>query len=411
MWVRLLLPLIAAGGVWFAAVAEADAQEAPLNVIVHLKEGEPIEGTLEGFTGTQVRVRAQVGVGSAERTIPTDAIDYILFGEEPGEEQLLTSPEYERDAEALTELYARKRRFLGVPRNNAGEVALAYVRLALGEARRRQETAPHDAADEPEPDTGENGELLLPVDESRLPLVVHERALRLCQEVEAGDWNEERKVESRLLRLELMLLWGDREAVVAEAAELAERTRNLGVHLEARWLLSEAAFEELRLLVEDHPRWFQDEVIRPQRDRLFHETLDGFFYPSLFHATREEQAARGLMGAARAYEHAGELPLAVACAIDVMALYPDTGAVTAAREMLERHPPEQVAEELVTWSEADPENGRVEDGQDGLIDDPLLRSMREQLQRRRVTPLEDGESPEPDPAEPPDPGRFDDEEF
>lgn len=381
--------------------AEEDG-EPPLPVRVQLKSGEILEGNLLTYTSERIRMRIEVGVGSVERTIPAAEIDHILFGEEPGEEALLENPDYPVDAEAVWELYLRKQRFLEVPRSNAGRVALTYAGLVLGELRRlngaQGETGPEAPDDEAGPDRPE------------IPLAVYERALRLCRTVEEGDWSAERRAEGQLLRLRLMLNHGEIEEVIAEARQLARNTRSLDVHLEAGLLVAEGTFISLTGFVKENPRWSEDDVAKPGRDRLFHKALDAFLYPSLFYPTREEAAAEGLLGAAQVYQHAGEEQHAVACAIDLLALYPDSELIAEARDLLAilggepeaGEAPDQIAEdEGVDEMEEEAE----------AIDDPLLRSMNEQLQRRRVEPMEP-DAPSRQSTEGEDGlRRFDDEEF
>ena len=369
-------------------------------IVAHLKEGEPLEGELISLTTNQLRMRVVIGVGSADRTIPYDEIDYILFHPEPGEEQLLAAPDYDRDADELVALYARKSRFLGFPRSNAGEVGLAYARLVLERMREHPEEDQEDDGS----DAAETG--------GRPSLVVFQRALRFCQEVEQGDWDDARRSQARLVRLQLLLADGQRAEVIREARELVDSTRSLEIHLEGRLILADAAFDELQWLVEDNPRWFEDDIIRPRRDELFHDTLDAFLYPSLFHPTREEAAARGLLGAARVYEHAGELPLALACATDIIALYPDSEAALEARELIAAQPRDEAAEEVVAGADQAAADAAAAAEPDRLIDDPLMRSMQDQLQRRRVTPLDNDAAADDEPAgDAPDAPRFDDEDF
>lgn len=386
--------------------AAAPAETAPAQasraadepaIVVHLVEGEPLAGELISLTTNQLRMRVVIGVGSADRTIPYDEIDHILFTPLPGEEELLASPEFERDADALAAMFTRQSRFLRFPRSQAGEFGLAYARLVLGEMTDLDgEREPPEEAQEPA--------------DARPSLVVFQRALRFCQEVEQGDWDEGRRSQAQLLRLQLLLADGQREEVIREARELVDSTRSLEIHLEGRLILADAAFDELRWLVEDNPRWFEDDVIRPRRDELFHDTLDAYLYPSLFHATREEAAARGLLGAARVYQHAGKASLALACATDIIALYPASEAAREARELIAAQPPDEAVTEVMEAADQAADELAAADP-DRLIDDPLMRSMQEQLQRRRVTPLDEA-GPADDAADPgADPPRFDDEDF
>ena len=71
--------------------------------------------------------------------------------------------------------------------------------------------------------------------------------------------------------------------------------------IEARFVLAKVDFKKLKVLVEENPKWQEDDMVRPDMEKLFHSTVDQFLFPYLFHGTEEEAAARGLMNAAVAY--------------------------------------------------------------------------------------------------------------
>jgi len=88
--------------------------------------------------------------------------------------------------------------------------------------------------------------------------------------------------------------------------------------------------------VKENPKWEEDDEVRPERNRLYHIVVDQLLWPHLFHATRENEAARGLFGVAGVYRFAGDESLALAACEDLIKLYPETDFTPRASAMLEQ---------------------------------------------------------------------------
>jgi hypothetical protein len=100
-------------------------------------------------------------------------------------------------------------------------------------------------------------------------------------------------------------------------------------------VLADAAAEQLRVLVAAHPRWEEEEGIRVERGRWFHEALSGYLHAHVFHGAEEDLAARGLWAAVQLYAGAGEREAARACAGDLVKLYAGMAEAGAAERWLE----------------------------------------------------------------------------
>jgi len=112
-------------------------------------------------------------------------------------------------------------------------------------------------------------------------------------------------------------------------------TDNPALLIEVNYLLALADTKKLKALEKEHPRWEEDDEVRPDRDDLFHRAVDRFLWPHLFHATREEVAARGLFAAADLYAYAGEIEAARDRWKDLIELYPDSSYAALAASRIE----------------------------------------------------------------------------
>jgi hypothetical protein len=99
-------------------------------------------------------------------------------------------------------------------------------------------------------------------------------------------------------------------------------------------VLADAAAEQLRVLVAAHPRWEEEEGVRVERGRWFHEALSGYLHGHVFHGAEEDLAARGLWAAVQLYAGAGEREAARSCAEDLVKLYAGAAEAGAAEGWL-----------------------------------------------------------------------------
>lgn len=281
------------------ALSAGTMESVPGQDVVVLKNGQRLVGQLDGITDKIANLTlAGAAGGSARRTLAAEAIDWIEFGFREGEEAL-HAHRAEGAAADLRPWWEFHFPHLHRPRSRAASYGLAYAEALL------RENAPTGA----------------------------DKAFALFDRIAERAWSPEDRLAARRGRVRALLGKGELKAARAAAAELAGETGDPALLLEAEHRLALADFEELRRLLQENPRWEEDEEVRPRRNELYHRALDAFLRPHLFHATREEVAARGLHSAAELFLLAGEAEEAAARWEDLVKLYPETSfsAIAAAR--------------------------------------------------------------------------------
>jgi len=269
--------------------------------VLTLKNGRTADCRILSFSPTTVKILWQE---KEERDIPVADIEFIDFAPLPGEAAALAKAVGDGASEPLMEFWVKKIPRLPVARSNGGEIGLTYAELLSRNAT---------------PD--------------RLA-----RALTVYQQIESADWSAERRGRARAGRLRLMLRQGRAEEVKPEAEKLLKESEDARVLIELQHVLAETAAAKLRALLKEHPRWEQEDDIRPQRDRLFHEALDAYLFPHAFHGAEEDLAARGLWAAAQFYKENGDPDAAREAASDLLQLYPSAAEKSAAEKLLEQIP-------------------------------------------------------------------------
>lgn len=270
--------------------------------LVVLKSGETLACRIEDLTDAIVNVTlpgAAGAVGSAKRTLAATQVERVEFGFRPGEEALFERRGSSTAAE-LKPWWDLWFPHLHRPSSRSGAWGVAY-----GNALVREE--------------GEIGA---------------EKALSLFDHLIAKAWSPDDKTAAKQGRLESLIAKGDLATATAEARLLARETEDPALLIEVEHLLAQADFQSLRELEEEHPRWVEDDEVRPRRHELYHRALDQFLKPHLFHATREEAAARGLFSAAELLLFGGEGGEAKARWEDLLKLYPETSFAVQAKERL-----------------------------------------------------------------------------
>ena len=284
---------------FFAALAGMNAQDA-----VHLKNGETLDCRIEAITDNILTYQTSVDLGggrsaTARRTISPDFVDFIEFAALPGESENLADPGA-LDLKKIEAVWFEISRHLHRPRSNAGRIGLAYANALLNSEKEYE----------------------------------WDQALALFDRIREQDWNPENHQAAFQGRLRTLIQIGDLETALHEAKQLAEQSEDPGMLIEAKYALARVDFEALKELEEENPKWEEDDTVRPDRNRLYHRTVDQFLWPYLFYGTREESAARGLMAASDVYQFSGDKPAARACLADIEQLYPNTRIAAEAREKL-----------------------------------------------------------------------------
>lgn len=273
-------------------------QPAPTDVL-QLKTGVSVPCRILATNATTLKIeyRAASGVGSITREVPWADVQAVDFAMEDAFRAALAST----DLAALEAMWNRHSTMLARPHHPVGDLGLSLAKVGL---------AGSDAA----------GRAL---------------SVQVCRMIESTDWNEERRSQARLLRLRLLVAMDRKDEALKEARGLVQ---DAGVEPEmsmhAQLLLANTDFDTLKKLEEENPLWSDDDLVRPERERLFHATLDAFLKPSLFHGTLETPAAEGLWGAAQLLHFDGNLSAAANCARDILNLYPSASLAGKAKAFL-----------------------------------------------------------------------------
>ncbi len=279
--------------------------------VIFRKNGQTFTGKATGIQTPFLRVEVPLARNQphAVVSIPLVDIDHVDFGESSAVEKYLGKGT-RAQLHDLQNLWKQRESLLKLPESTSGAIALKI------------------------------GNLLMKSDLER----EHEFALRLFQRIERNDWSEKRRMRAREGRLRALVKLGRAEEAVDEAAELAISSEDSELLIEAKYVLAQASKSLLEKLVEDHPRWMEDEEVRPKRKELYHKTLDLFLFPYLFHGDHADKAARGLWGAVCIYQDAGETEQALGRARDLLAIYPHTGFARDAEKLIQNQTKNSAAE-------------------------------------------------------------------
>ena len=265
--------------------------------VIHLKSGETITTEIDALTDKIVSFSQRSKVGSASRTLPVEQIEFVEFGFDTGEEGVFQRLDT-ADMATLEKWWNVHFSHLHRPRSRT-----AAYGIALANALIAQEA-----------------------ESSR------KRGLDLFDRIAARAWSDEDVQSAKQGRLQALIALGELEKAREEASALASETEDPALLIEVKYLLARADFEKLKVLETEHPRWMEDEEVKPQRNALYHNIIDQFLWPHLFHATREDAAARGLAAAAEVYAFAGESDLSQNCLIDLAKLYPEHNKISPTSE-------------------------------------------------------------------------------
>lgn len=265
--------------------------------VVHLKSGDAVKGSIQSLEEKTLRFKVIVdnarGRGFSFRTIKRADIVFIDFDSAGDEEKL--------SGEDLALWVGKHARYLSVRNSRAGEFTLRYVQ-----------------------------ELLESNDASKAS-----QTLRLCEKVVAEDWDDQRRAKAALLRLQALIQGGRGDEAAEQASKVLAESEDPALLCEAQLVLGTVYAERLNALEEKHPRWMDDDEIRPQREALFHQAVDANLYPSLFHGSQGKPAASGLWSVCQLFIYTKDSEVAKDYAQDLILLYPDSHQVAAAQRWLD----------------------------------------------------------------------------
>ena len=272
--------------------------------VLFLKIGNQVPCTITAWTDRAISVSLKDANASTTRDVPPAEIDYVEFQRPAADTAALTRAVEESRPDPLMETWVRQIPWLGRPRHMGGELGLTYADLLM-----RQPTA------------------------DRL-----QRAMDVYSKIESADWDPARQTRARAGRLRVMLRQGRHAEVQPEARRLLTESDDPRVLIELNLVLAENAATQLAALVRDHPRWEQEDDIRPEHHHLLQESLDGYLFAHVFHGAETDLAARGLWAACQLFETANSLDDARSAAEDLTKLYAGTPEATTAATWLEKHP-------------------------------------------------------------------------
>ena len=268
---------------------------------VHLKNGNFQKGSIVSRSDGGITFEFQKsGGGAASRVnIPWNSIDRIEFPTSPAEQKALADPGAVPLA-TLAKLWEEKSDWLSRPRSNAAQVGLIYAKKL---ADSKEEMAP-------------------------------EQALDLFKLISEQAWDEKNQAAAIRERLLALISMGRERDAIREAEALAEASENPALLLEAKQVLAANAFEKLKAIEEENPRWELDDDVRPCRNKYFNEAIDHALFAYLFYGSEESAAARGLIFAAEIYRFTKDNKNSKLCAEDILKLYPNTEFTDRARAHL-----------------------------------------------------------------------------
>ncbi|MGF1655706.1 MAG: hypothetical protein ACFCU3_01870 [Verrucomicrobiales bacterium] len=292
--------------------AQQEQAAASTQDVIFRHGGASLTGRVLGVESENLRVEVVLREGqpAASVTIPLRDIDRVEFYQSTEEREILELAQRENLA-PLTALWREKQEYLALANSNAGLVA---VRL---------------------------GQVLLMTQLE----ADYARALELFQVAEEKTWDPEVAQQARRGRLRSMILLGRGDEIIDEARALAAQEDDPAVVIEARLVLAQAAFADLKELEEEHPRWEEDILVRPRRHALVAEALDLYLFPYLFHGANEEAATQGLMGAIELCQFLGREKHARALAQDLVLLYPNNPRGEELKALLETDESEEAVEQ------------------------------------------------------------------
>lgn len=270
---------------------------------VHLKSGKFQKGKLISQTDEDFTFEfKRAGVtGTSRVKIPWRSVDRIEFQNSARQIDALANPG-QTDLKVFADLWKNSSPWITRPNSKAAVIGLAYAKkLATSEAE-----------------------------------MAAEQALDIFDTVSKRAWNPEDQATGLRERLKTLLALGREREAIREAETLAAESENPTLLLEARHILATNAFDRLKAIEEENPRWELDDDVRPDRFRYFNEAIDNSLFAYLFYGTEEQAAADGLLHAAEVYEFAKDANKARQCANDIIKLYPGTKAAQPAAVLLDK---------------------------------------------------------------------------
>ncbi|WP_050031183.1 hypothetical protein [Verrucomicrobium sp. BvORR034] len=289
-----------------ASQLSAQAPAGPKSDVVVLQNGAAVPCRIVSSTAEMLRIeyRPAGAMGLMTREVPWTEIRSADFLMDEEFHALLRTTDAARDGARLASRWEAVLPLLSRPNHPGGDLGLAYANACVAS---------------PAPAT-------------------RSKALDICDVIISNDWNPQRRAQARWTRIQALVALNRTQDALGESRKiLADHGTDEWLAVRALLFTGKHSFEALKQLQSDNPRWEEDDLIVPERNRLFHESVECSVKPSLFHGTQEESATAGLWQAAAVLQFDGNLSAAADCARDILHLYPKAKEAGEVREFLMKH--------------------------------------------------------------------------
>jgi len=300
MIARLLILLLISGA------AQAFASD-----LIYRSNGTTVSGRIVEADNQFVRIEV---IFSADRapgviSIPRqDVVRLVITADE--KQQTIIKRAAPTDLRELLGLWNARKSLIALEGADSGEIGLAYANSLLNSEFANQ----------------------------------HAESLALFTFLEANDPDEARVNRAKQGRLKALIKLDRADEAVKDAMALVSEAEDPSILIEAKYVLAGAARGQFDEIIEENPRWEEDIAVRPERNRLYHEIIDLYLFPFLFHGSEEEPSARGLVELADFLINTGDNTEARALLEDVLILYPETAVVEKAKALREKLPKPETEE-------------------------------------------------------------------
>jgi hypothetical protein len=276
-----------------AAVASVIATEAvgPDRVWLGTEDGGGYDGRVSSLANGKLRVLIKSEHGEIGTEVPlSDVASIRVHNAAVLGEKLRSQAGKTQALGAAWDLWSQ---LVAVPGNPAAEVGDVYAKALVSESRHREAVAVYQLLGSKHPSVDVRRNYRRAEIEMRLANEPPEKAETLAREIIGGGSDTE-----------LLLL--------------------------AHRGLAEALHRRLLDFLKDNPRWKDDPLALEEHDKLFNGALNSALFSFARFAHRSEEAARGLLTAARIRLDTGHAQEARSDLVLLKALYPSTGAARQA---------------------------------------------------------------------------------
>ncbi len=272
---------------------------------IRLLDGREVTGDIRQLDGDQLVVRRSLDFGQAVERYPLKSIAVVEFAQSREIETVAMLPAGEARTNRLLALWESLKGFVKVPGSPTGRVGLITA-AALAASEDRQKSG---------------------------------QALDILSLVEAGDHSPERRAEAFGARLLLLLKLNQTDEVreAAEAALALNPGADARIRAGASLALASLLREQLKALEKENPRWEIDPAVRPERNRLYHRTIELLLQPYLETGSLTNPVAKSLWQLVEFHLETGSNEEAHSVARDIAEIYPSTPESISAKNLMKQN--------------------------------------------------------------------------